>query len=396
MVAVPSSLTMTRIVHVIPRLEVGGAERVLVDVSTRLARSSFDQRVISLTDRGPLAQTIEASGIPVHAIGFQPSVPNPVAFGRLVRVLRRLRPDLVETWLYKADLLGGLATLLAGRPPLLWSVHQTDLRPIGRLRSNVRTARVCARLSGHVPTLVLCASEEAAQAHAAMGYRADKLRVVPNGVDTDRFRPDPGARERVRAELGVPEPVPLVGLIARFDPQKDHATFAVAARLILDRLPEVRFVLCGRRIGWDNPELVRLLDDAGIRHRVTLLGVRHDMPELTAAFDLALSTSAFGEAFSVAIAEAMATGVPCVATDTGNARNLIGGTGRVVPPRDPPALADAVVELLRTAATERHVMGVQARRLIVSDFSILTVARRYEATYDEVLTLARERVPSSE
>jgi glycosyltransferase involved in cell wall biosynthesis len=229
-----------------------------------------------------------------------------------------------------------------------------------------------------------------------MGYRADKLRVVPNGVDTDRFRPDPGARERVRAELGVPEPVPLVGLIARFDPQKDHATFAVAARLILDRLPEVRFVLCGRRIGWDNPELVRLLDDAGIRHRVTLLGVRHDMPELTAAFDLALSTSAFGEAFSVAIAEAMATGVPCVATDTGNARNLIGGTGRVVPPRDPPALADAVVELLRTAATERHVMGVQARRLIVSDFSILTVARRYEATYDEVLTLARERVPSSE
>jgi glycosyltransferase involved in cell wall biosynthesis len=379
---------MRRVVHVLPRLEPGGAERVLIDVSARLA-PAWDQVVISLTDRGALADTIEASGIPVHAIGFRPSIPNPVAFGRLVRVLRRLRPDLVETWLYKADLLGGLATLAAGRPPLLWSVHQTDLRPIGSLRSNVRTAQVCARLSNRLPSLILCASDEAASAHAAMGYRADKLRVVPNGVDTDLFRPDPDGRSRVRTELGLAESVPLVGLVARFDTQKDHATFAAAARMILDRVPDVRFVLCGRRIGWDNPELVRLLDDAGIRHRVLLLGVRHDMPELTAAFDLALSTSAFGEAFSVAIAEAMATGVPCVATDTGNARSLIGGTGRVVPPRDPRALAGAVVELLGTAGTERRAMSVKARKLIVSDFSIVTVARRYEATYDEVLTLAR-------
>lgn len=379
---------MRRIVHVLPRLEPGGAERVLIDVSARLA-PAWEQVVISLTDRGALAETIEASGIPVHAIGFQPSVPNPVAFGRLVRVLRRLRPDLVETWLYKADLLGGLATLLAGRPPLLWSVHQTALEPVGRLRSNAVTARACARLSGRLPNLILCASDEAATAHAAMGYRADKLRVVPNGVDTDRFRPDRVGRTRVRTELGVPEPAPLVGLVARFDPQKDHPTFAAAARMILDRVPEVRFVLCGRKITWDNPELVRLLDGAGIRHRVTLLGDRHDMPELTAALDLALSTSAFGEAFSVAISEAMATGVPCVATDTGNARSLIGRTGRVVPPRDPPALADAVVELLGMAGTERRVMGVQGRRQIVSNFSIATVARRYEATYDEVLTLAR-------
>jgi glycosyltransferase involved in cell wall biosynthesis len=383
---------MRRIVHVLPRLEAGGAERVLIDVSARLA-PAWDQVVVSLTDRGALAETIEASGIAVHAIGFQPSVPNPVAFGRLVRVLRRLRPDLVETWLYKADLLGGLATVFAGRPPLLWSVHQTDLPPIGRLRSNVRTARVCARLSGRMPTLVLCASEEAAAAHAAMGYRADKLRVVPNGVDTDRFRPDPDGRTRVRTELGVPEPAPLVGLVARFDPQKDHPTFAAAARMILDRVPEVRFVLCGRKITWDNPELLRLLDDAGVRDRVTLLGVRHDMPELTAALDLAVSASAFGEAFSVAISEALAAGVACVATDTGNARSLIGDTGRVVPPRDPAALAAAVVEVLRMPGGKRRAMAAKGRALMVSRFSIAAVARGYEATYDEVLRLARVNSP---
>lgn len=379
---------MSRIVHVIPRLEVGGAERMLLEISSRLERSSFDQRVISLADRGPLAEPLEDAGVPVDAAGLDPWFPNPIALARLVRLLRDARPDLVQTWLYKADLLGGLASLLTGRVPLLWNVRQTALEPVGRLRTNIATASACARLSGRLPTLIVCASEEAARAHAAMGYRSDKLRVVPNGVDTDRFRPDPVARARVRAELGLPERAPLVGLVARFDPQKDHATFAAAARLILDTVPEARFALCGRRISWDNVELVRLLDDAGIRGSVLLLGVRPDIPAITAALDLAVSSSAFGEAFSVATLEAMATGVPCVATDAGNARSLIGSTGRVVPTRDPTALAVDILELLRLPEIVRREIGISARQRVETQYSIDTAVRRYENLYEEVLELA--------
>ena len=381
---------MRRLVHVLPRLEQGGAERVLIDVSRQLT-DRWDQVVISLADRGALADTIEASGIPVHTIGMHPTIPNPLAFSRLVRLLRRLGPDLVETWLYKADLVGGLATRLAGRPPLLWSVQQTHLEPVGRLRSNVVAAHACARLSRRLPTLILCASEEAARAHEELGYDSDKLRVVPNGVDTTAFRPDSDARTRVRAELGLPASTAIVGLVARFDPQKDHATFARAARAIVEQHAEIHFVLCGRRITPENQELTNLLENAGIRDRVSLLGVRHDMPAITAAFDIATSSSAFGEAFSVAISEAMASGVPCVATDSGNAAALIDDVGRVVPARNPSALAAGVLELLQLPEQERQTLGRRARRRVEANFSIDAVAEQYDATFEEVLRVSHAR-----
>ncbi len=376
---------MLRIAHVITGLEAGGAEQLLVGVASHLDRSRFEPVVVSLTDRGPLAEPLEAAGVPVHVVPFHRSLPDPVAFTRLVALLRRMQPDLIETWLYKADLLGGLANTLAGRAPLLWSIHQTNLAATRGLRSNVAAARVGARLSRALPTLVLCVSQEAADAHEAMGYEADKLRVVPNGFDTDRFRPDPDARARVRSELGWDDSVPVVGLVARFDPQKDHRTFAAAARLVADRVPAVRFVLCGRGITWDNADLTGLLAERELTDRVALLGVRHDMPAVTAVFDVATSSSAFGEAFSIAIGEAMATGIPCVATDSGNAATLVADTGCVVPTQDPVALAEGIAELL--GADDRGRRGARARELIVERYSLRSVVRRYEETYDELLRL---------
>jgi len=370
---------------VITGLEPGGAEHQLVNVVTRLDRSRFEPVVISLTGRGPLAEPLEAAGVPVHAVRV---ATDPLA---LVRLLRRERPNLVETWLYKADLIGGLVTLCVGRVPLLWSIHQTDLRPEPGLRSNVLAARICAPLSRWLPTLILCVSPEAAQAHAAMGYRADKFRVVPNGFDTDRFRSDDQARAAVRDQLGWDESTPIVGLVARFDPQKDHRTFAMAARHVVDEVPGVRFVLCGRGVTPGNADLVDLLRASGIQDRVAVLGVRDDMPAVTAALDVAVSSSAFGEAFSIAIGEAMATGVPCVATDTGNAARLVGDAGRVVPVRNPLALAGATIELLDMSGAERRSMGARGRAAIVDRYSLASVVRRYEETYAEVLRLASAR-----
>jgi glycosyltransferase involved in cell wall biosynthesis len=375
---------MIRVVHVITGLEPGGAEHQLVNVVTRLDRSRFEPVVISLTGRGPLAEPLEAAGVPVHDL----RVTDPIGFARLARLLRKQRPDLVETWLYKADLIGSLATTAVTRAPLLWSIHQTELQPEPGLRSNVLAAKVGARLSRWLPTLILCVSPEAADAHAAMGYRRDKLRVVPNGFDVDRFHPDDEARVALRRELGWNESTPVVGLVARFDPQKDHRTFVVAASRVVAELSPVRFVLCGRGITMDNHALVDLIEAHGIRDLVRLLGARDDMPRVTAAFDVAVSSSAFGEAFSIAIGEALSTGVPCVATDSGNAARLVGDAGRVVPVRDPDALARGIIELLRFDKEELHSMGARGRERIIADYSLESVVRRYEETYDEVLRLA--------
>jgi len=147
-------------------------------------------------------------------------------------------------------------------------------------------------------------------------------------------------------------------------------------------------VLCGRGVTPGNAGLVDLLKANEIQDRVAVLGVRDDMPAVTAALDVAVSSSAFGEAFSIAIGEAMATGVPCAATDTGNAARLVGDAGRVVPVRDPPALAEAIVDLLRMSGAERRAIGARGRAAIVDRYSLDSVVRRYEATYDEVLRLA--------
>jgi glycosyltransferase involved in cell wall biosynthesis len=162
----------------------------------------------------------------------------------------------------------------------------------------------------------------------------------------------------------------------------------MAARRVVDEVPDVRFVLCGRGVTTGNADLIDLLRASEIQDRVAVLGVRDDMPAVTAALDVAVSSSAFGEAFSIAMGEAMATGVPCVATDTGNASRLVGDAGRVVPVRDPVALAGAIIDLLRMSRAERRAIGARGRAAIVDQFSLSSVVRRYEDTYDEVLRLA--------
>ena len=379
---------MIRVVHVTTGLLAGGAERVLVDVATRVDRSRFEPTVISLTTRGPLAADLEAAGVPVHAMEFNRSVPDPVAFTRLARLLRRVEPHLVETWLTKADLIGGLASRIAVRAPLLWSVHVSDIPYQAGVRSNALGQRIGARMSRWLPKLIVCVSEEAANAHAALGYDRGKFRIVPNGFDTERFQPDPDARAAVRTDLGIGQDTLVVGLVARFDPQKDHTTFARAARTVLDEIEGVQFVLCGREITTGNASLVGVLDRAGILDRTQLLGVREDMPAITASFDIAASSSAFGEAFSLALGEAMACGVPCVTTDVGNAAAIVGDTGRVVPAKQPAALADGILELLRTPAEQRRALGTRARDRIVADFSLPVIVRRYEEIYAELVGAA--------
>jgi glycosyltransferase involved in cell wall biosynthesis len=213
--------------------------------------------------------------------------------------------------------------------------------------------RICAILSKWVPARVICCSEASKQRAESLGFATDRLQVIPNGFDMSRFRPDALARGVVREELGLSPDVPLVGLVARFDPAKDHATFLKAAARVRDRLPNTCFVLCGNGVDAGNTFLQTQIDSLGLRGCVFLLGRRSDMPRIQAALDVACSSS-ITEGFPNVIGEAMACGVPCVVTDVGDSAEIVGGTGRIVPPRDPVALGDAVGDLLEARATSNE------------------------------------------
>lgn len=372
-----------RIVHIITGLPMGGSQTMLAKLLCAMDAKVWAPEVISLRDKGSVGEKLAAAGFSVRALGMREGPSDLLALARLARWLRELRPAIVQTWLYHADLFGGLAARWAGGFPVIWNIRQTNPQAEGNRRSTRWIVRLCARLSRHLPVRIVCCSEASRRAHAGLGYDAERMVVIPNGFDLADFRPDPTARESVRRELRIAADTPLVGQVARFDPQKDHENFVEAARLLEESRPDVHFLLCGEGIDERNVELRRWVERAGIADRCHLLGPRTDVSRLLAALDVA-SLSSAGEGFPNVLGEAMACAVPCVATDVGECAAIIGETGRIVPSRDPAALAAGWRELIDAGLDARHRLGEKARRRIETEFDLPRIAARYQSLYEQV------------
>ena len=372
-----------KIVFIITNLATGGAETMLLKLLQHLHRTRFQPTVISLIGLGEISPRIQALGIPVHTLGMSRGLPGPLAFLRLVRLLRQLQPDVVHTWMYHADLMGGLAARLTDCRKVIWGIHQSNLSRELNKRSTLQVVKLCARLSAWVPAQIISCSTRAKEVHATVGYRADKLHVIPNGFELDRFTPDAAARASVRAELGVAADTPLVGLIARYDSQKNHPGFVEAAALVAAQLPHVHFVLTGKDVDAANQVLQAAIVQHGLQERMHLLGRRDDVPRLMAALDV-LASSSHGEAFPNVLGEAMACGVPCAVTDVGDSADIVGSTGRVVPAGDMQGLARELLALLLLPPAQRATLGQQARQRVQDQYEIGHVARLYEAAYEQV------------
>ncbi|GBL44262.1 glycosyl transferase, group 1 [Sulfuriferula multivorans] len=377
-----------RIVFIITGLSTGGAEMMLLKVLERLDRQRFAPHVISLTTLGELAPRIAALGIPVDAIGMKSGLPSPSGFFRLVQLLKRLNPDVVHTWMYHADLLGGLAARLAGVSAVGWCIRNSNLDKDKTKFSTRAVVSLCASMSKWVPSRILSCSEKARQVHVRYGYAAEKMVVVPNGFDLTRFKPDGHARSMIRTELGIEVDTPLVGLIGRFDPQKNHAGFFEAAGTLHRRMPQVHFVLAGQDIDMSNAALMQAITQEGVLSNTHLLGLRNDIPALMAALDV-LASSSYGEAFPNVLGEAMACGVPCVVTDVGDSAYIVGDTGRVVASSDMTGLAAALEELLVLPPSEKAALGERARARVAAHFEIGKVVQQYEDFYETVLAHIR-------
>lgn len=376
-----------KVTHVITDLETGGAEMMLFNLLSHIDRSFVEAEVVSMTHKGTVGKQIETLGIPVRELGMERGSPNPWYVFRLAAWLRESRPDVVQTWMYHANLVGGVAAKLAGGPPVVWGIHASRLESRSSKRLTMWTVKASARLSASVPARIVCASRAANQLHVDFGYDRNRMAVIPNGFDLSHFVPDEAARVSVRRELGLADDTILIGMVARIDPQKDHGNFINAAALLRTRLPDAHYVLCGAGVSAENPWMAELVRGAGIGERCHLLGKRHDIPRLTAALDVATTSSSYGEAFPLVIGEAMACGVPCVVTDVGDSAYIVGQTGRVVSVGDPYALAMGWLDTVTLPADARRAMGDAARERVVSLFSVEEVVARYQDLYRELLGL---------
>jgi len=357
---------------------------MLLKLLERLDRSRFEVRVISLTTLGDIGPRIQGLGIGVEALGMRPQWPSPWRFMRLAQRLQSLQPDVVQTWLYHADLIGGLAARRAGMRRIVWGIRNTNLDPDKTKWTTRAVVRLCSWLSGRLPVRIVSCSDVAARAHAQRGYDPRKMVVIPNGFDLSRFVPDGRLRPKVRAELGLAPDVPLVGMVARYDPMKNQAGFIQAAAAVRQQLPAAHFVMIGLGVDAANPELSAAISAAGLDGAVHMLGLRQDIPRLMAALDV-LALPSHGEAFPNVLGEAMACGVPCVTTDVGDAAYIVGASGQVVPVGDMDALAGKIIMLLTMGPAALEQIGQEARARISELFEIGRVVRQYEDLYAELV-----------
>ena len=354
------------VLHVITGLHTGGAETQLASLALANHRAGRALAVASLIPGGIHRKRLADAGVPVVDLGMARGRWSWLGPWRLARLIRALRPAAVQGWMYHADLVATAAWLMSGQwraTRLFWGVRCSDL-DLGRYGPGLaRTVRLCA-LASRVPCAVVANAETGRAAHRALGYRARAFPVIDNGIDSVRFRPDGEARRDVRARYAIAADAPLIAIVARVDPMKDYLTFIQA----LDRLPGVQALAIGERTE-SLPEVPRL----------ARLGRRDDVPALLAACDVIVSSSAFGEGFSNALAEGMACALPAVATDAGDNARLVGGCGRIVPARDPVALAAAVADVL---ANDPAALGRKARARIVETFSVARMVEAFNRLHD--------------
>lgn len=373
------------VLHIITDLATGGAELMLERLVGHQSREGrYRHKVISLRTLGQVGPRLQAAGIDVEAMGMTGPAGLAIGFVRLVRRIRKLHPDVVQTWMYHADLIGGVAARLAGHRRILWGVRISDVSPaLGVSRSLIWSRWICARLSGIVPRRILYVAEAARKVHESIGYPPAKSVVVPNGYLLPSPAEAASSRRRMRDELGLDEGAILVGSAGRFSPQKGYRGFVAAAAETARRFPQARFLILGREVTWENAELAGWIREAGLADRFHLLGEQRNVLDWLASLDV-FALFSLDEGFPNVVAEAMSVGIPCIVTDVGDAALLVGESGIVIRSGDLSGLTGGLERLIGAGEEERRRLGEAGRHRVEATYSLSVVAERYGTLYDEL------------
>jgi len=369
-----------KVLHIITGLSTGGAERALYNLLSGGLAARDGVVVLSLRDEGTYGRRIRELGVPVYTLGMRRGVPGPVAIARLCMLVRELRPDMIQGWMYHGNLAATLAGWVTpGRPPVAWNIRHSlySLRDEKPLTRQVILANRC--LSGRTDSIVYnsCLSREQ---HEAFGFLADRGRMIPNGFDTDNLQPSPDLGQLVRRDLAIPEDALVIGHVARFHPMKDHASFLRAAVQVARAMPNTRFLLAGRNVDLVNSALFGIVPSDFVG-RFHFMGERDDVPALMQAMDI-FCQSSWSEAFPNVLGEAMALGVPCVATDVGDSRDIVADTGMIVPRSDSEALARGLLAMLSKSSDERRALGSAARASVKANYALPRIVGEYQGLYE--------------
>jgi glycosyltransferase involved in cell wall biosynthesis len=373
-----------KICFFITSLSTGGAEMMLYRFLQKLDKKTFSPIVISLSTSGEVGRKIECLGVKVYSLEISSVFFNPLLLLRAVKIIRDHRTELVHTWMYHADLFGSLAARLGGIKNIAWGIHQSNLSPKFNKFSTLIIIRICSKLSGLIPKIIFSCSKRAIRTHCDYGYTERIMKFIPNGVDVSSFSSQKDAKFSVKEELNIDEHVSLVGVVSRFDPQKNIIGLIHAAEKVCRLNKNCQFLLVGPGIDSENEKINTAISSSGFNDFFHLLGNRDDIPRLMSSFDVLVLPS-HGEAFPCVLVESMACETPCVVTDVGDAAEIVGDTGLVVPVGDMTALASGILQILSLSLNQHRQLGRLARERIERNYEIGLVVRQYEEMYQSML-----------
>lgn len=375
-----------KITHIISGLDRGGAENVLFRLIGAQPNPSMHS-VISLTDEGIFGERLRALGVEVHCLGLRRGGPtSPLVIFSLSLKLRQKRPDAVQTWMYHADLLGGIAARLAGIP-VCWGIHHSNLSPEHNKRTTLLVAKACSWLSLIIPSKIISCSHRSVDVHLGLGY-ADKFQVIPNGLNISDYKPlTPDLRNNIRKSLNISFDCKIIGHIGRAEPLKDHSTLFATFAKIAEICPEAVLLLAGSGLhaGDEYYENILSVSPAKkFRDRIIALGQRNDIASLMAVMDVFILSS-IGEAFPNVLVEAMACGTPCIATHVGDCAKIVGETGWIRPAKDVNGLAMDALSALNEPDEAKTSRRELSRRSIEERFTIEKMAESYRSVWEQQL-----------
>lgn len=374
-----------KLVFVITALGTGGAEMMLYKLLTRINRDRYEPFVISMISGGVFVERIRNLDIPVQTLGMKPGKYNPVALVKLGQMLRSIQPDLIQGWMYHANLAAQIANFLAGaKAPVFWSIHHSVDSLKAEKPALAATIKLTALLSSKVEKVVFSAKKGQNQ-HTKLGYYPHNAVAIGDNFDLSQYKPVSNSQFDLHSSLNIPEDSIVIGSVARYHPMKDHANLIDAAAIAIKKNQKIHFVLVGPNVDEQNPALTEQISRLGIGNRIHLLGERQDIPDLMTSFDIFTTSSAFGESFPNVLGEAMSCQIPCVATDIGDSQTIVADTGIVAPPSNPQALAEAWEKLILLDESARQDLGKQARQRIEDNFNLdgaNSFVKKYESIYE--------------
>lgn len=370
-----------KICHVITSLDIGGAELVLYRLLLAQPELKNDVMVISLTKVGRVGEQLQQAGFTVISLQAIGALSLISAVYKLAVIFKKNKPDIVQSWLYHADLVASLSAVLGRAPHVIWGIHTCQLpkrKPMTRL-----IMKSCALLSSVIPERIVCVAEAARQLHICNGYQAAKLTVIPNGFNLADYQSSTEYKSLCRKRLGIAENVLCVGVIGRWHPDKGQDIMLNAISLLQDRFPEVIFIFAGRGCDSSNEAFLSLVRHCPLPQNIIALGERSDITDILQALDVFCLPSRT-EAFPLALGEAMCASLPVVATDVGDVRYMTGDLAPLVEKDNIEQLATGLVEMLACTVAERKSLGKKLQQRASTFFSIESMVENYQELYNRV------------